>query len=64
MPIGKGYKGRKKGKAMNFSQAVLGTSSKRSKKKSIGITVAPSAGTVNKSPRKPKAPSLRGKRVY
>lgn len=55
---------RKTGKAMNFSQAVIGTSSKRSKKKSIGITATGSTGMVNKSPSKPKAPSLRGKRVY
>lgn len=63
MPKGKGY-ARKKGKVMNYSQAVLGTSSKRTKKKSIGIIATGSAGSVNKSPKKPKAPSLRGKRVY
>lgn len=55
---------RKTGKAMNFSQAVIGTRSKRTRKQSIGIKAASSTGTVNKSPRKPSAPSLRGKRVY
>jgi hypothetical protein len=57
-------KTRKTGKVMKFSQAVIGKSSKRSKKKSIGIIAAPSTGKVNKSPSKPKAPSLRGKRIY
>lgn len=55
---------RKKGKIMNFSQAVIGTSSKRSAKGRKDTWVAESTGTVNKSPKKPKAPSLRGKRVY
>ena len=55
---------RKKGKVMNFSQAVIGTSSKRSKKGSSKPFAAGSTGMVNKSPKRPKAPSLRGKRVY
>lgn len=57
-------KAKKSGKIMNFSQAVIGKSAMRSKKPSVGIIAAPSAGTVNKNPKKPKAPKLTGKRVY
>lgn len=56
--------GRKSGKIMNFSQAVIGQSSSRSSKGPKGTWVASSTGMVNGSPSKPSAPSLRGKRVY
>lgn len=57
-------KARKTGKIMNFSQAVIGTSSSKTRPASMGIKVANSTGMVDKSPSKPKAPSLRGKRIY
>lgn len=62
--IGKPMGGRKKGKIMNFSQAVIGTSASKSMKGPKGTWAAGSTGTVNKSPSKPTPPSLRGKRVY
>lgn len=63
MPKGKSY-GRKAGKVMNFSQAVIGTSSKRTKKKSIGRIVTSSNGKVDMSPSRKMAPKRAGKRVY
>lgn len=50
---------KKSGKKMNFSQAVIGHSSTRSKKKSVGKIVAPSAGTVTKNPDR-----VKGKRIF
>jgi len=63
MPI-KGRSSRKKGKILNFSQAVIGTSASKSRSTNNKTWVAGSTGKVDKSPSKPKAPSLRGKRIY
>jgi hypothetical protein len=57
----KGFSGmmKKGGKRMNFSQSVIGHSAKRTKKPSVGMIVAPSAGTVTKNP-----PRVKGKRTF
>jgi hypothetical protein len=47
-----------KGKKVPFSQAVLGESSKRSTKPSVGRIVVPSVGTVDENPPRKK------KRIY
>lgn len=51
-------KGTKSAKRMDFSQAVLGKSSERSSKPSVGRIVASSAGKVDENPPR------KGKRVY
>lgn len=53
-------KGTKSAKRMDFSQAVLGKSSERSSKPSVGRIVASSAGKVDENPPR----KLPGKRIY
>jgi hypothetical protein len=60
----KGRSSRKTGKVMNFSQAVIGKSAKRTRKGTPGIIAVKSTGKVNMSPSKARAPKLGGKRVY
>ena len=56
----KPFKGTPKQKKVDFSQSVLGESSKRSNKPSVGNIAAPSRGTVNENPPKGRP----GKRIY